>query len=306
MSDSAPRVSIVTPNYNGGRYLKHCIDSIVNQLHADIEHIIVDGGSTDNSSRILADASGSRIIVEPDSGQYDAINKGMAESTGEIMGWLNSDDWLIPGAIHTVVSIFRTLPAVEWLTTSYPMAMNAEGSIDKVRYIGGFNARSFYAGANVPFSRAYTRGAIQQESTFWRRSLWERAGGRLSDQYPLAGDFELWARFFQLADLHATRAPIGCFRYHRHQRSVVFKDRYLHEARSILSATGHRPPSRVTSCLWRKVNGIVGSGPTNGFLHQPKSLIRALRLCRLVSPAPIIIKGKGVASPWRQATEYIV
>ncbi|WP_394692832.1 glycosyltransferase family 2 protein [Hyphobacterium sp.] len=219
-------ISLVTPNFGGEAFLVDCLDSIASQHYPALDHVVVDGGSTDTSMAMIEArrARLSHVICEPDNGHADALNKGFAQTSGEIMGWLNSDDMLHPGCLETVDWIFRTHPDVAWIT-GQPSSMNERG---EVCYVG--NAR--------PWSRLrFLSGDhlwIQQESTFWRRSLWEAAGGRIDTDYQVANDFELWARFFRYCDLHTVDRMLGCFRIRNGQRSVVQARKYEAEVDDIL------------------------------------------------------------------------
>src|SRR3954467_14632031 len=107
----APLVSIVTPSFNQGRFLGRTIDSVLGQDYPHVEYLVVDGGSTDESLAVLR-GYGDRVrwLSEPDRGQSDAINKGLAQSRGDIVAYLNSDDVLWPGAIRTVVDHLQRRP----------------------------------------------------------------------------------------------------------------------------------------------------------------------------------------------------
>src|SRR6185295_18447948 len=153
-------------------------------------------------------------VSEPDQGQYDAVNKGFSKTTGEIMAWLNSDDKYLPQTLSLVADIFASYPEVEWLTSVRPVTWNERGQVVKIDFTGAFSRQSFEKGGNFPGVGSYGRRWIQQESTFWRRSLWERAGGRLNTGLQLAADFELWGRFFQYANLHGIDTLLGGFREH--------------------------------------------------------------------------------------------
>lgn len=220
------RFTMVTPNWNGQAYLKPCLESVLDQDYPDLEYVVVDGESTDGSRALIeryrSDLAG--FICEKDDGHADALNKGFAASSGEIMGWINSDDTLLPGTLHFVNRLFQARPDIDWIT-GRPSSMNADGQVE-------------WMGAARPWSRLrFLSGDcewIQQESTFWRRSLWDAAGGRLDTDFSLANDFELWTRFFRYAELHTVDRPLGCFRVRPGQRSIVFKARYDVEADAVL------------------------------------------------------------------------
>src|SRR5918992_2241290 len=101
---SAPLVSVVTPSLNQGRYLREAIESVRAQTYSPIEHVVVDGGSTDETLDILSEYDHLRWVSEPDRGQSHALNKGFAMATGEIFGWLNADDAYEPHAVAAGVA----------------------------------------------------------------------------------------------------------------------------------------------------------------------------------------------------------
>jgi hypothetical protein len=228
-------VSIVTPSFNQGRYLEATIRSV---LEADVppdEYVVADGGSEDGSVEIIQRYA-SRLTAwwsRPDDGQYQAIDRGFAETTGEIMGWLNSDDLHMSWTVAVVKEVFEALPEVEWLTTLYPLTVDRSGKVVAAVYTGGFDRTSLRSGANLPFTSGYWRG-VQQESTFWRRSLWERAGGRLDRTLRLAGDFELWHRFADHAELVGLESPLAAFRSHGDQKTATQAVEYREEGLRVL------------------------------------------------------------------------
>jgi glycosyltransferase involved in cell wall biosynthesis len=219
-----PKISIVTPSFNQGSYIEECILSILNQGYPNLEYIIIDGGSTDNTIEIIKryQSQLSFWISEKDSGLYEALNKGFEKTTGEILGWLNSDDILHRKSLFTIADIFSALPEVQWLQ-GYPSLIDNDGRIvfhQPPRY----NKYDF-------FLKEYHDGTfIQQESTYWRRELWEEAGSHISMKYKYAGDFELWMRFFSIQKLYTTRAMIGAFRYRgEEQMSNKYYSSYMNE-----------------------------------------------------------------------------
>ena len=201
-----PRISLVTAVYNGERYLEDTIRSVLDQEYPNLEYVVVDGGSTDGSVGIIRKYE-SRIagwISEADTGVYDAINKGFRRTSGEIMGWLNASDKLHANGLTVVGDVFSKLPEVEWITGRATLFDEA-GTTVEVKEVPRWSRGRFLAGANRH---------IQQESTYWRRRLWERAGGALSTEFRAEGDFELWTRFFRNAQIFPVDALIGGWRFH--------------------------------------------------------------------------------------------
>jgi len=213
-----PRITLVTAVYNGEEYLEATLRSVLNQGYPNLEYIVVDDGSTDGTAEIIARYAGelSAQVRQENQGLYAALNAGFARSSGEIMGWLNSSDMLQVNGLFTVASTFRELREVEWLT-GRPTKISATGMTIDVLPVPRWSRARFLAGANR---------YIQQESTFWRRGLWERAGGRLSTEFRAEGDFELWVRFFRHARLHSVNALIGGYRLHDGALSASNMARY--------------------------------------------------------------------------------
>lgn len=225
--------------------------SVLQQNGAGLEYLVLDGGSTDDSRAIL-ERHADRLAYwcsERDAGQYHAINSGFERSSGEVMGWLNADDKYLPGALSVVAEIFERYPEVEWLTTLYPLRWDASGRVVRCSSRAGFSRASFMAGENLPTGNWYSPGWLQQESTFWRRSLWERAGGKLDTRWKIAADFELWMRFHEHAQLYAVDAPLGGFRLHGDQKTSHQRQEYQREAAEILNAGGGRPLGYLQSSL---------------------------------------------------------
>jgi glycosyltransferase involved in cell wall biosynthesis len=201
-----PRIALVTPVFNSGKYIEQTIRSVLMQEYPNLEYFIVDGGSTDGTVDIIRkyESQISGWISEPDKGMYDALNKGFARTSGEIMGWISATDQLHVGGLKVVGSVFREFPLVKWIT-GRPTTFDEDGMTVGVFNLMRWSRSRFLAGANH---------YIQQESTFWRRGLWEEAGQYVDASRRMASDFELWVRFFRHADLYTVDALIGGFRLH--------------------------------------------------------------------------------------------
>lgn len=210
-----PRISIVTANFNGGRFIEATLKSVLDQGYPNLEYIVVDGDSEDDSLGIIERHAPRLAHFEsgPDRGHGDALNKGFAHATGEIMAWINSDDMYLPWTLNCVADIFASHPDVDWI-----VGTNA-----------WWNAKGFLTHSHNVYKNIhdYLRGDyawIQQESVFWRRRLWDRAGGRISTDYRLMVDGELWTRFFLNAELVHVHTLLGGYRAHGENRAARHLD----------------------------------------------------------------------------------
>ena len=228
-SISLPKISVVTPNYNQSQYLEKTILSVLNQNYSNLEYIIIDGGSTDNSLEVIKKYENQLTywISEPDNGMYFALQKGLEKCDGEIMGWINSDDMLHPGALERVASLFKKNPTVRWIQ-GYPTVIDEKGNLIHTR-------EHRYIQDAFLLKRYHDWKFIQQESTYWRRSLWIEAGSRVSTEYRFAGDFELWMRFFKYSKLYVTNEYIGAFRCREGQLSEINGNNYILECDHIIN-----------------------------------------------------------------------
>lgn len=262
------RFSIVTPSFNQASYLRGTIESVLNQ-QADLEYIVMDGGSRDGSREIIASYEGrlAHWQSEKDGGQYDAINRGFARSTGEILGWLNSSDLYFPWTLSTVELIFKSFPEIEWITSTMKTCIRGDGTFEDLYRTPGFSARRFYRGLHGgPANSDY----LQQESCFWRRSLWDKIGGAIDLQHASAGDYWLWSRFFREANVAAVDAPLAAFRFHDEAKSVA--TRYEEEVAAITSEMQIEPktnyPDGSLSILRWSNYGPIGHRTTNWKLER--------------------------------------
>ena len=213
--NAKPLVSIITPSYNQAAYLEETIQSVLSQDYANLEYIIVDGGSTDGSLEIIQKYAGrlGNWVSESDRGQTDAINKGFALANGEILAWLNSDDTYQPGAISEAVGYL----------CSHPKAGMVYGDANLVdedgRVIGRFPARQT---DYRKLRRGYVH--IPQQAAFFRAGLWKQVGP-LDPTFYFAMDYDLWVRLARRSALHYYPRLWANFRLHGGAKSLSADDR---------------------------------------------------------------------------------
>lgn len=248
-----PRISIVTPCLNAARFVEKTIQSVLSQRYPNLEYIVIDGGSTDGTQEIIRryEKELTFWVSEPDRGMYDAINKGFARSTGEIMAWLNADDMYMPWTLHTVREILGALPEVRWLTSSTYLWLNETDEVTGAKAMSGFCRSWFRAGLDL----WGVKDMVMQESTFWRRDLWEESDGRVDANLRMAGDYELWQRFWAHTELYAVSSPLAAFRMHPTQKTVdTFS--YITEAEMVWRRGG-ASPGRLTDRVYKSVCRLI-------------------------------------------------
>jgi len=252
-SKELPSIAVVTPTYNQADFLEKTMQSVLEQNYPGLQYVVVDGGSNDHTRDVIHKHE-NRLhdwISEPDKGQYDAVNKGFARTDADVMAYLNGDDLYTPSCLSVVGEVFAQFPEVQWITTLYPIVWDRDGRAVRCSKHDGFSKQGFYHGENLPGCAWPAHGFIQQESTFWRRSLWEHVGGKIDASLQYAGDFDLWARFYKYAPLHGVEAPLGGFRVHGDQKTEVAMAGYLEEAKASLHKHGGKPWSTMQA-WWQR------------------------------------------------------
>jgi glycosyltransferase involved in cell wall biosynthesis len=184
MTGATLRVSIVMPSFNHASYIRAAVDSVLAQRHPAVDLLVMDGGSTDGTVDILR-SYGDRIrfVSQRDRGQGDAINRGLAQVSGDILTWLNSDDMLLPDAVAKVVAVFEESPHVDFV---YGRGWNIDETGTTLEDAGV-----------LPFNLwrlIHQRNFIQQPSCFFRRTLLEKVGP-LDEGLHYVMDWDLWIRF---------------------------------------------------------------------------------------------------------------
>jgi hypothetical protein len=198
-----PRVSLVTPSYNAAPYLRAAIESVLEQDYPNIEYLVMDGGSTDGTVELLREYD-DRLswVSEKDAGQADAIARGFEKTTGSILGWLNADDVLKPGAIRTVVDTFLAHPVVA-LVYGKADFIDAKG-----RIIGPCTVVEPHSLNRLLYYGDY----IIQPAAFFSREAYQSVGG-LDKSLNWAMDWDLWIRLAQKFELLYIGKTMASYRW---------------------------------------------------------------------------------------------
>lgn len=227
---STPRISIVTPTLNQGRYIAATIHSVMDQGYPDLEYTIIDGGSTDNTHEVVAKlraeySNAFQFEIVKGMGQVAAINKGLAAATGEILAYINSDDLYLPGVFRTVTYHFHNQPHAKWLS-----------------------APSIFFGENCPnlkimpsvspapdLANWLFRNFTPQPSVFWTREAYSELGS-FDEKYKYRFDHEYWLRFVArgYAPIHLG-CPLSAYRLHATSFTCTRQNLFLEELTRIRS-----------------------------------------------------------------------
>ena len=258
-----PTIGIVTPCLNQAEFLEQTIQSVLSQGYPKLQYVIMDGGSTDASVKIIERYADSlhHWSSGPDGGQYAAIDAGLAHTDTDILAWLNADDFYLPWTLRAVATSFAAIPDMDWQTTFYPGFCDVHARSVSFHRSTGYSRESFLDGRHCPNDERFI-GYVPQESTFWRRSLWERVGGLAAGEAPLAGDFDLWARFAEHAQIYATTSSLAIFRHQPRQRSLEV-EAYTSEARESLARVNQRLGRAAPT-----MTSVEGAGRFVGFFER--------------------------------------
>lgn len=206
-----PRISVVTPSFNQGRFIVSTIRSVLSQDYSNLEYIVQDNQSTDGTLEVLRSEQSSNFqyFVEKDSGQADAINRGFSRCSGDIMAFLNSDDILLPGTLKYVARLFQENPEIDAVYGNRVL-IDTEDNIVGRWVLPGHDGELI---RHIDY--------IPQETLFWRRDLWERSGARLDDKLAFALDWDLLLRFLDCG-ARFSHIPhfLGGFRIHQDQKTT--------------------------------------------------------------------------------------
>ncbi len=206
MSSQLPSISIVTPCLNAAATIEEALESVRSQGYPSVEHLVIDGGSTDGTLEILERAEGVRHVSEPDGGRVEAVNKGVEMATGEVIGWLNADDRYEPGALLAVGEAFARSPQAPW-ATGYCRIIDGRG--EEIRK--GVTAYKNAFLRRFSYSLYLTQNFVSDPATFVRRDVLREAGP-LDERYAISHDYDLWLRVARHGDPVVLRRYLSSFR----------------------------------------------------------------------------------------------
>ena len=233
---SQPSITIVTPCLNARATIEQTLRSVAEQQYdGEVEHLVVDGGSTDGTLEVLAE-SGVRYVSEPDEGLSDAMNKGIGMARGELIGWLNADDWYLGGALDAVGRAFAGAPEALWVTGPCPIVDSRGREIRRaVTAYKNVLLRHWSYGLHL------TQNFVSCPATFFRRSAFERVGP-LEQRYRYSMDYDLWLKLGRLAPPLVLDRPLAVFRMAEGSLSMSGFDRQFAEHADIARehGDGHR------------------------------------------------------------------
>ena len=276
-----PKISIVTPSYMQGCFLEETIRSVLLQGYPSLEYLIADGGSTDESAAIIRKYESHLAwwVSEKDSGQTDAINKGLARATGDIIAYLNSDDWYHPGALMEIAQRSLAHPEENWWV----------GWVDVRPDIDSTGARKLSAFTSLEqfIGRAET---LYQPAVFWRKSMTSSAPF-FDRELHFAFDIEFWIRFFAEGYRPvALKVPIANFRTHPGSKTCSKQHLFMKELWLVAKRYRHR----LSPAQWQKACDLLRAYEADYFTETVYSLLaqqkRARALAYLIRNARLLPK----------------
>jgi glycosyltransferase involved in cell wall biosynthesis len=249
---AAPSLTVVTPTFNAAATIRETLTSIQSQNYPRLEHVVVDGGSTDGTVALLAEEAAAgrlRYISEPDRGLSDAFNKGVAMATGDWIAWLNADDTYEPGALAAVGAALEGAGESEWAVGRCKiMGGGGEESRKAVTAYKNFLLRHY------SFSLYLTNNFVSSPATFVRRSVLDEIGA-LDERFKYSADYDLWLRLARRGDPVYVDVDVSRFRMADDSLSITgFELQFVeHAQNAVESGAGHPIPVAVNRVMSRLI-----------------------------------------------------
>lgn len=248
--ETLPKISIITPSFNQGQYIEETILSIIGQGYPNLEYIIIDGGSTDDTVGVIKKYEHriSKWVSEKDKGQSDAINKGLKMATGDIVAWLNSDDVYTPGTLHAVASAFNTNPKAG-IVYGDVESFFADGRTEL--WENHFDAKDFFK-----------RVSIHQPAVFWKRQLHDTYG-YIDESFYYLMDYDFWARIFFNVPSVRINKTLARFRIHDSAKTGNNPIGLYDDYRRVISRMARSMPN----------GSVLGKMKKLGIYHNPDETV---------------------------------
>jgi glycosyltransferase involved in cell wall biosynthesis len=252
-SPTLPTITIVTPSFNQAEFIERTLDSVLSQSYPNLEYIVVDGGSTDGSIEIIKKYEKYLTwwVSEPDRGQAHAINKGLMRATGDWVGWQNSDDVYLPGALKLAAQTMSRQSSCGIVAGGLQMIDSSGRLLRELRYVTP-TWRSMRAEGMV----------IANQSSWWRREL-HRTVGLLEESLVCAFDYDWYLRLLRHTKVAYIDKALGALRMHAATKTVILAPEHTKEHLSIVKNWG--PPSileqryfQLRRALKTIINGHLG------------------------------------------------
>lgn len=275
-----PLASVITPTFNPGWRLKRCLESVAAQTYPNVEHLVIDAGSTDGTIELLKEHPNVRWISEPDDGQSNALNKGFRMAQGELLTWINGDDTLEPNAVASIVATWKRTGA----DLIYGNCLMWEGE----------RSHTWDPPATIDMTSFDWVCPIAQQGTFFTKSAYEKVGG-IDESYDLSMDYDLWLRLLESGVRTAfVNEVLGTFEVHdesktgsrgnhefaregaialrRRGRSAA-SDLMLGRAAAMRATSGPAHDRRVSSARLRtELEDLIGSSPEFKDVERARAL----------------------------------
>ncbi len=218
-----PKITVITTCYNHAPYIEATLQSVINQGYPNLEYIVIEGGSSDNSQEIIERYRDylTDFLIEPNTRQIDKLIEGFSRATGDILCMLNSDDVFEPGVLEEVAEFFLNNPQAQVVYGNYSW-IDSKGNLMSRRKEIGFNRFIFMYDVNY----------IPQPSTFWRRDLYEQVGG-LTQDIDVALDTDLWIKFADVTSIYHIPRFWSKYRIHPKQKSLNSNEKLSNEMSAI-------------------------------------------------------------------------
>jgi glycosyltransferase involved in cell wall biosynthesis len=243
-----PTITVVTPSFNAAATIEETLRSVREQDYPHVDHVVVDGASTDGTVEILERAEGIRFVSEPDRGLSHAMNKGVQMAGGAIVGWLNADDLYLPGALRAIGEAFAARPEAEWATGR---CLIIDGAGREIRT--GATAYKNLLLRRYSHALYLTQNFISAPATFVRREAYQRHPFR--EDYAMSMDYDVFLQLARAGDPIVLDRDVACFRMMEGTLSMSSFERQFaeHAEQARAHGAGHPVPVAINQAMSRLI-----------------------------------------------------